>query len=397
MNVSIIILTIIIIMMIIIFLSLISYNMYKLNSINSEQKNIIKNIEDNRNIRFSNSIFMTNMKNIFFRFNNFLIHDILKKICKDAEFDNYLVKCNKEIKNRQFNDKKIKEYNTKINDMWNIIITTIKKIETPFYHKYTNNEIDNMIKEKISLDKYIKGENQVMFQVNSTSLIINANVKIFKIYIDIITDLIDYVTNDEELKEILFEKFKYIIETIIIAFLGENLDDILLILTGTGTREGKKDRLLTKFSETYTKFDSIDIEDEFDKSVHRFYETPKYRNKKNDVEDITNNTLQQGAKHLKYYFKNNYSDNIPEHYNNNQISYKLHDGFQVPWVEGERVHVFRLYESAKPDNWTPETLPDFKDISIMDSYLNEREKMIIKDEEKYRITAAELLAEMNSK
>lgn len=371
--------------------------MYKLNSINNQQKNIIKDIENNRDIRFSNSIFMTNMKNIFFRFNNYFINDILKKICTDAERDNYLVKCNKEIKNKKFNDKKIKQYDTKINEMWNIIITTIKKIETPFYHKYTNDEIDNMIKEKISLDKLINVDNKIMSQVNMTSLMYNTYFQIFQIYVDIIMDLIDYVTNDEELKEILFEKFKYIIETIIIAFLGENLDDILLILTGPGTREGKRDRLLTKFSETYTKFDNINIEDEFNKSLDRFYETSKYRNKLNDIEEKNKNALQQGTKHLNYYLRSKYNMNIPEHYNNNQISYKLHDGFQVPWGEGERVHVFRLYESAKPDNWTPETLPNFKDIYIMESYLNEREKMIIKDEEKYRITAAELFAEMNSK
>lgn len=370
--------------------------MYKLNAINNEQKIIIKDIkdvEDNINVRFSNSIFMTNIKNIFFRFNNYFINDILKKICKDAERDNYLVKCNKEIKNKKFNDKKIKQYDTKINEIWNIIITTIKKIETPFYHKYTNNEIDNMIKEKISLDKLINIDNKIMSQVNLNFLIYNTYVQIFQIYVDIIMDLIDYVTNDEELKKILFEKFKYIIETIIIAFLGENLDDILLILTGPGTREGKRDRLLTKFSETYTKFDNINIDDEFNKSVDRFYETSKYRNKLNDIENMKKKYEQQGKKHYTNYLRTYYDMNIPEHYNNNQISYKGGGGLVV---DGEAVHAFRLYESAKPNKWTTETLPEFKDIFIMESYLNKREKMIIKDE-KYIITSEELFAEMNSK
>ena len=394
MDVAILILGIIFLIIIIIFLSLISYNMYKLSHINNEQQNIIKIIEDNNNKRFSNSIFMINVKNIFFRFNNYLINDILKKICKDAERDNFLVKCDEEIKNRQFSDVKIKQYDTKINEMWKIIITTIKKIETPFYHKYTNSEIDNMIKENISLNKFLKLDNELTGQVNLTSLMHNMYFQIIEIYIDIIKDMIDHITDDIELQKSLFNKFKYLIEGIIISFLGENFEDIKSMIT-SGTDEGTRDRLLTKFSETYTKFNEINIEDEFDKSVYRFWETPEYRNNMNDLEDKQKNLLQQTKKISRNYMRNRLDYEIPEKYNNNQISYKG----EVAWLIGDKkvqVHSFRLYESAKPDNFTPETLPDFKDIHIMESSLDERAKMIIKDE-KYLITAPELFAKSNSK
>lgn len=411
MNAVIIILGIIFLIIIIIFLSLISYNMYKLSHINNqqqdiikiindnisynmeeisntknEQQNIIRKLNDNTGKRFSNSIFMINMKNIFFRFNNYLINDILKKICKDAE--HYSVKCNEEIKNREFNDKQLKQYNTKINDMWKIIITTIRKIETPFYHKYTDSEINNMIKENISLNKFIRLDNKLRSDVNSTSLMYSMYVRIFDIYIDIIRDLIDYVTYDEELKEILLEKFKYLIESIIINYLGENFEDIKSMFTsGTDEDEGTIDRLITKSSETYNKFNEINIKDQISESANRYYDTPKYRNKKNDVDNKQKNFLQQLRKNGDNYFRSMLDDKIPEKYNNNQITYK--SGVAV--LDGEKIHAFRLYESAKPDNFTTETIPDFKVIYIKESLLDERAKMIIKDE-KYLITSAELLA-----
>ena len=242
MDIVIIILGIIFLIIIIIFLSLISYNIYKLSNINNEQQKIIKIIEDKTDKRFSNSIFITNMKNIFFKFNHHLINDILRKICKDSNSDEFFVKCNEDstdntltpLDDREFDDGKLKKYNAEINHIWKIIITTIEKIETPFYHKYTDNELDNMIKGKLNLNKFIEIENQVLLGNRQNSLIIESAVKIYYIYIEIIFDMIKSIINDKELRETLFNKFQLIIETIIIKFLADNFEDIKsMINTGT--------------------------------------------------------------------------------------------------------------------------------------------------------------------
>ena len=302
METVIIILGIIFLIIIIIFLSLISYNMYKLSNINNEQQNIIKIIEDNTNKRFSNSIFMINAKNIFFKLNNYLINDIFKKICLSVDSNNsyspfYLKECDEDSTNIPFqiDDKELKEYHEKVNDMWKIVITTIKKIETPFYHKYTDSEIDNMIKEKLTLNKVIENENHKLNFSYQGSLLITAGVKIVGIYMDIISDMINHIIDDIDLQKSLFNKFKYLIESIIIGFLGENFEDIKSMIT-SGTNEGTRDRLITKFSETYNKFDEINIEDQFSESVNRYYETPKFRNNLNDLEDKIENTKQQFEK-----------------------------------------------------------------------------------------------------
>ena len=110
MDITIIILGIIFIIMIIIFISLISYNMYKVSELKNEQ-----------NKRFSNSIFMTNMKNIFFKFNHHLINNIFKQICKDTNSDMFYTRCKIEDgtpspeNDRQFSDDFLKKYNRKIN------------------------------------------------------------------------------------------------------------------------------------------------------------------------------------------------------------------------------------------------------------------------------------------
>tara|TARA_Y100000389_G_scaffold71465_1_gene68141 strand:- start:900 stop:1775 length:876 start_codon:yes stop_codon:yes gene_type:complete len=277
--------------------------MYKLSNINNEQQNIIKIIEDNNNKRFSNSIFMINAKNIFFRFNNYLINDIFKKICFHVDTNNLnspllFKECDEDSTNNPFiqiDDKELKKYDEKVNDIWKIVITTIKKIETPFYHKYTDSEIDNMIKEKLSLNKVIERENLRLRTSYQGSLLITAGVKIVGIYMDIISDMINHIIDDIELQKSLFNKFKYLIEGIIIGFLGENFEDIKSMIT-SGTDEGTRDRLLTKFSETYTKFNEINIEDQFSESVNRYYETPKFRNNLNDLEDKIENTKQQFEK-----------------------------------------------------------------------------------------------------
>ena len=401
MNAVIIILGIIFLIIIIIFLSLISYNMYKLSNINNEQQNIIKIIQDNTNKRFSNSIFMINAKNIFFRFNNYLINDIMKKICMSADIGNhdnpfYFKECNDDSTDnpRMVDDKELKKYDENIKDIWKIVITTIKKIETPFYHKYTDSEIDNMIKEKLSLNKVIQGENLKIHTSYQASLLINASVKIVGIYMDIISNMINHIIDDIELKTALFNKFKYLIEGIIIGFLTQNFDDIKLMLRRDATKEGNADILLTIFNEIGDKFNEINIEDQFSESVNRYYETPKFRNNLNDLEDKIENTKQQFERINQDHFKTTLNYKIPQKYNNNQITYKGLTGLEV---DGEDVHAFRLYESAKPDNWkTSETLPDFKDIFIKESFLDERAKMIIKDE-KYLITTNELFAKANQK
>lgn len=298
MDIAIIILAIIFFIMIIIFMSLISYNMYKVSNLNNEQKIIIKTIENEKNKRFSNSIFMINAKNIFFKFANYLFNDIYKKICLHTVTNNlnthfWFKECDEDSTDIpvHFDDKEIKNYNEKVNDMWKIVITTIKKIETPFYHKYTDSEIDNMIKETLSLNKFIENENLKQRINYQGSLIMNAGVKIVDISMDIISDMINHIIDDIDLQVSLFTKFKYIIEAIIIGFLSENVQDIKSIIT-SGTDEGAQDKLLTKFNEIYTKYNEINIEDQFSESVNRYYETPKYRNNKSDLDDKIENTKQ---------------------------------------------------------------------------------------------------------
>ena len=312
MNAAIIILGIIFIIIIIIFLSLISYNMYKLSNINNEQQNIIKIIENEKNIRFSNSIFMINAKNIFFRFNNYLINDIFKKICRDADNPIYFKECNDDSTDnpRMNGDKELKKYDENIKDMWIIAITTIKKIETPFYYKYTDSEIDNMIKEKLSLNKVIQVENYRQHTSHKTSLLINAGLKIVDIYKDIISDMIKHIIDDIDLQVSLFTKFKYIIEVIIIRFLSENVQDIKSMIT-SATDEGAQDKLITKFNEIYTKYNEINIEDQFSESVNRYYETPKYRNNKSDLDDKIENTNQK-SQYLNDVYEDYYQTTIDE-------------------------------------------------------------------------------------
>ncbi len=294
MNVGIIIFALIFLIIIIIFLSLISYNMYNLSNINNEQQNIIKIIENEKNIRFSNSIFMINAKNIFFKFNNYLINDIFKKICTDVDNPIYFKECNDDSTDnpRMIGDKELKKYDKNIKDMWIIAITTIKKIETPFYYKYTDSEIDNMIKEKLSLNKVIQGENYRVQTSQKTSLLINAGLKIVDIYKDIISDMIKHITDDIDLQVSLFTKFRYLIEVIIIRFLTENVQDIKYMITAD-ENTGAEHKLFTKYYEIYNKYNEINIEDLFSESVNRYYETPKYRNNKSDLDDKIENIKQK--------------------------------------------------------------------------------------------------------
>jgi len=278
--------------------------MYKLTHINNEQQNIIKIIEDNTNKRFSNSIFIINVKNIFFRFNNYFINDIYKKLCMnmDSPQSFEFKECDDadstdnpfhNIRLHDINDNI--DYHKEFNDMWEIIITTIKKIETPFYHKYTDTEIDNFIKEKISLNKFIEIENRQRHFSYQSSLLITAGVKIVDIYMDIISDMINHIIDDEDLQMSLFSKFKHIIEAIIIGFLGENIEDIKSLITSE-TDADTVNILLTKLNKTYNKFNEINIKDQFSESVNRYYETPKSRNDFKDLQDIKKNSKQRFEK-----------------------------------------------------------------------------------------------------
>ena len=308
MNVVILILGIIFIIIIIIIISLISYNMYKLTHINNEQQNIIKIIEDNNNKRFSNSIFMINVKNIFFRFNNYFINDIYKKLCMnvDTNLSYTIEECDADSTNAPFSTNDSVQvnfyeafdidYHKEFNDMWEIIITTIKKIETPFYHKYTDTEIDNIIKEKITLNKVIDIENSKIHVSNQGFVLINAGFKLVDIYMDIISDIINHITDDIELQQSLMFKFKYLIDGIIITFLGENFEDIRSLITSETDNGKENDILYNKFIKTYNKFNEINIKDLFSESVNRYYETPKSRNNFKDLDDITENSKQQFEK-----------------------------------------------------------------------------------------------------
>ena len=295
MDVAILILGIIFIVIIIIFLSLISYNMYKLTHINNEQQNIIKIIEDNTNKRFSNSIFMINAKNIFFRFNNHYINNILKQICLDSDSIIFR-KCNEDSTDspsvdRQFDDKKIEQYNKNITSVWFIIINTIRKIETPFYYKYTNDEIDIMIKDKLNLDKLIDVENKRLLISEKGNLIKNTTYEIVGIYTNILYDMINYVTNDVELKDALFKKFKLIIHRLIIMFINENLSSFGNLFNAENVSQVEE--ILKNIT---VETDNTKWYDPLDKSVTNYYKSPEYKNKESELKKLAKNNLQQFRK-----------------------------------------------------------------------------------------------------
>ena len=406
MDIAIIILGIIFIIIIIIFISLISYNMYKLSNINNEQQKIIKIIEDKTDKRFSNSIFMTNMKNIFFKFNHHLINDILRKICKDSNSDDFFVKCNEDstetpLNDREFDDGKLKKYNAEINHIWKIIITTIEKIETPFYHKYTDNELDNMIKGKLNLNKFIEIENQVLLGNRQNSLIIESAVKIYYIYIEIIFDMIKSIINDKELRETVFNKFKLIIETIIIKFLADNFEDIKSMIN-TGTKEGNNDILRALFDNKYAKFNEINLAYEFDDSIDRYYVTPKYRNKESKIDDEIQKNLQR-AKKLNDDFielypdtqNDGFSESLYSKQNDDVIQHIGHDkdtiiylGVQPAEYDPEILHVFRLFKDKEETTYMDtmnstkfEMSDDFIDVFVKEENLHNyhRQFMIAKN------------------
>jgi len=388
MDIAIIILSIIFLIMIIIFISLISYNMYKVSELKNEQKTIITTIQDEKNKRFSNSIFMTNMKNIFFKFNNHLINNIFKQICKDTNSDMFYTRCKIEDgtpspeNDNQFSDDFLEKYDNKINEVWDIIITTIKKIETPFYHKYTDAEIDNMIDYNFDLDEIIYMQNQEM-QGNITYNIIMSNaIKANIIYMQIINDMIKHVTNDSELGMKIFNKFKYVIESIIVKFIKNNITDIKSIIAISNEEAG--DLLDNKFDELGVKFDEIDIRDEIDNSLNRFTNSSEIKNKYDQLMDLSKNTQQQLDKIYKNYeniSKNKFIRELPKKHPDEHIEFIAHKKDEY----GEIIYTFRIYEFVRkynPDtkewgNITRKGNDKYFDVYIKEKYLDNRALSII--------------------
>lgn len=387
MNIAIIILSIIFLIMIIIFISLISYTIYKVSDLKKEQKNIISTVEYEKNKRFSDSIFMINMKNIFFKFNHHLINNIFKQICKDTNSDMFYTRCKIEDgtpspeNDRQFSDDFLKKYNKKINEVWDIIITTIKKIETPFYYKYTDEEINNMIDYNFDLDEIIYMQNQEM-QGNITSGIIMSNaIKAKIIYMQIINDMIKHVTNDSELGMKIFNKFRYLIESIIVKFIKNNISDIKSIIAISNEKAGNL--LDNKFDKLLVKFDEIDIRDEIDNSLNRYANLPETKNKYEELMDLSKNTDQQLDKIYKNYeniSKNKFIRELPKEHPDEHIEFITHKKENY----NEPIYTFRIYELGEKYDWEKEEWENvrkgndkYHDVYIKEKYLDDRALSII--------------------
>lgn len=396
MDIVIIILGIIFIIMIIIFILLISYNMYKVSNLNNEQITIIKTINDVKNKRFSNSIFITNMKNIFFKFNYHLIYNIFKQICKDTNSNIYFTKCKIEDgtsspeNDRQFTDEILEKYNKKIYDIWDIIITTIKKIETPFYREYADLEIDNMLNYNFDLDEIIYMQNEELYGNITYNTIISNTIKANNIYMEILNDMIKHLTNDTELGKKIFDKFKYIIESIIVKFIKNNITDIKSIIAISNEEAGNL--LDNKFNQLGVKFNEINIRNEFDKSLDRYANLPKTKNKYDELIDLGKNTNQQLEKIYKQYeniAKNKFIRELPKNHPDEHIEY-ITDKIDN---NGETVYTFRVYKVKTVNNFTEKKNGEsihiisekkterdnneYFDVYIKEKYLDERALLII--------------------
>ena len=386
MDIAIIILGIIFLIMIIIFISLISYTIYKVSDLKKEQKNIISTVEYEKNKRFSNSIFMTNMKNIFFKFNHHLINNIFKQICKDTNNDMFYTRCKIEDgtpspeNDRQFSDDFLKKYNKKINEIWDIIIATIKKIETPFYHKYTDEEIDNMIDYHFDLDEIIYMQNYEMKGNIAYSIIMTNAVKANIIYMQIINDMIKHVTNDSELAMKIFNKFRYVIEGIFVKFIKNNISDIKSIIAISNEEAGNL--LDNKFNELDVKFDEIDIRREINNSLNRYTNSPEVKNKYDQLMDLSKNTQQQLDKIYKDYenlSKNKFIRELPKKHPDEHIEFTdKKDEY------GETIYTFRIYELKRDYDFEKKEWGNVRkgndkyfDVYIKEKYLDDRALSII--------------------
>lgn len=288
--------------MIIIFLSLISYNMYKVYQIDKIQGYTLQNIKNTKNERFSQSIIMQNMERIFFRFNYHLINNIFRKICKDARSNNnkFYIRCKEEStdepepeNDREFDEATLEKFKNKVHDIWKIIITTIEKIEKPFYDYYDDNVIDDMIKNMLDLDWLIEAENLRLFNKRRDSIIRDSYMKIYNLYMQIIADMINYVIDDKELKQVLFSKFSYLIESIIIKFISNNINDIKKVIN-TDNEDTIKNILSTKYTTASDMFQNINVQNEIQNSVNRYSNTPNFKNKYDDASSTAKKIMEIG-------------------------------------------------------------------------------------------------------
>jgi hypothetical protein len=388
MDIAIIILGIIFLIMIIIFISLISYTIYKVSDLKNEQKTIINTMEYEKNKRFSDSIFMTNMKNIFFKFNHHLINNIFKQICKDTNSDMFYTRCKIEDgtpspeNDREYSDDFLKKYNKKINEVWDIIITTIKKIETPFYHKYTDAEIHNMIDYNFDLEQILYMQNEELRGNITYNIIMSNAIKANIIYMQIINDMIKHVTSDAELGMKIFTKFRYLIESIFVKFIKNNISDIKSIIEISNQEAGNL--LDNKFDELGVKFGKIDIRDEIDNSLNRYANLPETKNKYDELMDLSKNTDQQLdeiAKHYKNISKNNFFiKELPRSQPNEHIEFitDKKENYNEP------IYTFRIYELRKDYNFDTKKWEKVRkgndkyyDVYIKEKYLDDRTLSII--------------------
>jgi|SaaInl6LU_22_DNA_1037377.scaffolds.fasta_scaffold11899_2 hypothetical protein len=388
MDIAIIILGIIFLIMIIIFISLISYTIYKVSDLKNEQKTIINTMEYEKNKRFSDSIFMTNMKNIFFKFNHHLINNIFKQICKDTNSDMFYTRCKIEDgtpspeNDREYSDDFLKKYNKKINEVWDIIITTIKKIETPFYHKYTDAEIHNMIDYNFDLEQILYMQNQELKGNITYNIIMSNAIKANIIYMQIINDMIKHVTSDSELGMKIFTKFRYLIESIFVKFIKNNISDIKSIIEISNQEAGNL--LDNKFDELGVKFGKIDIRDEIDNSLNRYANLPETKNKYDELMDLSKNTDQQLdeiAKHYKNISKNNFFiKELPRSQPDEHIEFitDKKENYNEP------IYTFRIYELRKDYNFDTKKWEKVRkgndkyyDVYIKEKYLDDRTLSII--------------------
>lgn len=307
MDIGIIILAIIMFFVIIIFISLISYNMYMINNINSTlntnndtlkssihlMSNRIAIFEDQK---FSNSIFITNMKELFFGWNRHLVANIYGKICEAETMSNAgnpLYKCgDEELMAKQVNNSYIEANNKKYQELWNIIIDTIKKLEKPFYHKYNHQEIDDFMSKIFDIDFFIKTANTTILKQEALDIIISNLTKMLKIYFSIISDAIRFITNDEVLFAEMYDKFTYEIHQIIVKYIIDNIPAI--IDNNYSTKEEFINALWEAHENALNKSQEIgNLENFLYKSKNRFSNSLAFSNKTGEIVDLAKHTYQQ--------------------------------------------------------------------------------------------------------
>jgi hypothetical protein len=268
MDISLIILTIIIIIIIIICISLISYNMYKVNKLNNEvsnidsvQNNIISFI-NKKESRFSDSIFINNIKNFFIIYNTYMIKNIYSKICiKNIDI---LVECDNNNSNKAYSDSDldIEKLNKDFEEIWKLIIEIIKNIEVVFYKKLTQNEITTHIKNYTSsLKQYIEYRNRLPTK-KDFNIVLSNIAQIIEIYFTIFFEIVINVVANKEVQDLLYNQFSNEIEKILYTSLHGNMDNLSTFLyTNTTDDNGDISSDLSEFIYYLKLFLSNTIDD----------------------------------------------------------------------------------------------------------------------------------------